>query len=202
MSFDSTAYNAYAKSVSIETEPTDFALQLKDKERKLWLKHILWTRHFIVSYTSDLEDKEIVLARLLKNEEDIGNTIKPYYGEDEGNQFTALLREHVVITKKVAGAVKAKNEQELDKQNELWHRNADDLTEFLNHLNPDWSTNGLRETLYGHLQLVTEQLTARVNGAWEADLEACDKGEEHMLMLADTLSSGIIRQFPDKFACH
>lgn len=48
-------------------------------ERKLWMDHVLWTRSFIVSDLDSLEDKGPVLERLLKNQDDIGSSIKPYY---------------------------------------------------------------------------------------------------------------------------
>ena len=53
--------------------------------------------------------------------------------------------------------------------------------------------------LYKHLQFVTDQVVARLNKDWKADISSYDKGEEHMIHFADILSEGIIKQFPDKF---
>ena len=53
--------------------------------------------------------------------------------------------------------------------------------------------------LYKHLQFVTDQAVARLNKDWKADIEAYDKGENHMIMFADVLTDGIIKQFPQKF---
>ena len=77
-------------------------------ERQLWIDHVSWTRNFIVSDIASLEDKNIVLERLLKNQDDIGNSIKPYYGEDAGNKLSALLREHIELAGKVLEAAKTK----------------------------------------------------------------------------------------------
>lgn len=68
---------------------------LKMNQRKLWIDHVLWTRSFIISDISSLEDKSLVLERLLKNQDDIGNSIKSYYGEDAGNKLATLLIEHI-----------------------------------------------------------------------------------------------------------
>ena len=48
--------------------------------RKLWEDHITWTRLVIVSFAGGLPDLQATEARLLANQVDIGNAIKPYYG--------------------------------------------------------------------------------------------------------------------------
>jgi hypothetical protein len=45
--------------------------------RDLWVDHIVWTRQFIVDSASDLPSLNDTTKRLLKNQEDIGNAIKP-----------------------------------------------------------------------------------------------------------------------------
>ena len=50
-----------------------------------------------------------------------------------------------------------------------------------------------------HLQQVAAILAARLKKNWDADIAALDQGEPHVLKLADTLSAGIIKQFPKKF---
>jgi len=54
--------------------------------------------------------------------------------------------------------------------------------------------------LYKHLDFVTNQVVARLNKNWKADIDAYDKGEEHMIKFADVLSDGIVKQFPEKFS--
>ena len=64
--------------------------------RKLWEDHITWTRLAIVSFAGGLPDLQATEARLLANQVDIGNAIKPYYGRTAGNRLTALLKEHIL----------------------------------------------------------------------------------------------------------
>ncbi|WP_366512121.1 hypothetical protein [Clostridium sp.] len=56
---------------------------------------------FIVSDLAILPDKNIVLQRLIKNQDDISSSIKPYYGEEAGNKLSKLLRDHISIAGKV-----------------------------------------------------------------------------------------------------
>ena len=174
-------------------------VQLKENVRKLWIDHVLWTRSYIVSAIAGLDDQGKVLTRLLKNQQDIGNAIKPYYGEAAGNKLAELLREHILIAGKVVDAAKAGNQSDLEKYNKEWYRNADDIAKFLSSANPNWSNKTVRELLYVHLQLLTDAVTARIKKDWDADINAFDKGEEHIIMLADALTEGIIKQFPGQF---
>lgn len=62
-------------------------VQLKSDLQKAWIDHIIWTSRYIVSALSNLPDQKDVLNRLLQNQQDIGNLIKPYYGEAAGNRL-------------------------------------------------------------------------------------------------------------------
>lgn len=182
-----------------DSKPNTLALTLKMQQRKLWSDHVLWTRSFIVSDLASLEDKEPVLQRLLKNQDDIGNSIKPYYGEEAGNALSKLLREHIEIAGQVVAAVKDDKQDDLAKYNKLWRENADAIAKLLSDANPNWPNATVKDMLYKHLQFITNQVTSRKTKDWKADIAAYDKGEDHMLMFADTVSDGIIKQFPQKF---
>lgn len=45
----------------------------------------------------------------------------------------------------------------------------------------------------------TLEVVSRLKKDWPSDIEAYDKGHTHMLMLADILGKGIVKQFPKKF---
>ncbi|WP_410512817.1 glycosyltransferase [Paenibacillus sp. BR2-3] len=175
------------------------AVELNSHLRKLWIDHVIWTRNYIVSAVAGMEDQEKVLARLLQNQQDLGNAIKPYYGEAAGNKLAELLKEHILIAGKIVGAAKSGNQGDVEKYNKEWYRNADDIARFLSSANPNWSMKELREQLHVHLQLVTDAVVARIGKDWVADIHAFDKGEQHMIKLADTLTAGIIKQFPKSF---
>ncbi|NQX63382.1 glycosyltransferase [Paenibacillus qinlingensis] len=178
---------------------TPSKVKLNQDLRRLWVDHVGWTRSYTISAIAGVEDQKDVLDRLLKNQQDIGDAVKPFYGEAAGNKLAELLREHIQLAGGVIDAAKAGNQAELAKFNKEWYRNADDIAKFLSAANPNWSQKEQQDMLYAHLQFVTDQVTARLKKDWKADILAFDKGEDHMIMYADMLSNGIIKQFPDKF---
>ncbi|MGN7356704.1 glycosyltransferase [Paenibacillus sp. SAF-054] len=174
-------------------------VQLKVDMQKVWIDHTIWTRSYIVSAISNRPDQQDVLDRLLRNQQDIGNVIKPYYGEAAGNKLADLLREHILIAGKIVAAAKAGNQADVEKLDADWHRNADDIAQFLSSANPNWQFKVLQDMLYEHLQLIKEIVLDCLKGDWKADIAATDKNEIHMIHLADILTEGIIKQFPEKF---
>lgn len=188
-----------AYSADNEVPLTNSIMDLKMNERRLWIDHVSWTRSFIISDLASVPDKDVVLQRLLKNQDDIGSSIKPYYGEEAGNKLSKLLREHISIAGQVVDAAKSNNKANLDKYNKLWYKNADDIADFLSSANPNLSNSELRDMLHKHLDFLTNQVVSRLKKNWKADVDAYDKGEDHMIKFADVLSEGIIKQFADKF---
>lgn len=178
----------------------DRACDLKAAMRKLWEDHITWTRVYIIDALAGLPDTDKVAARLLKNQEDIGNAIKPYYGEAAGNKLTAFLKDHVLIAAAIVRAAKAGDDARVAAEQKRWSGNADDIAAFLSGANPNWSRARVRDMLQKHLDLTTQQAVARLHQDWDADIKAYDENHEHMLMFSDALSGGVIKQFPAKFS--
>ncbi|HET7091495.1 MAG TPA: hypothetical protein VFL17_22915 [Anaerolineae bacterium] len=175
-------------------------LAFHDAMRKLWEDHITWTRMFIVSALADLPDVSHAAERLLQNQADIGDAVKPFYGEAAGEQLTALLRDHILIAADLVAAAKAGDAAGVEEASARWYANADEIAAFLNSANPDnWPLDEMKAMMREHLDLTLEEAVARLTGDWAADVAAYDEIHEQILGMADMLSSGIIRQFPKQF---
>jgi len=171
-----------------------------DAMRKLWEDHITWTRIFIISAAGDLPDKATATERLMQNQVDIGNAIKPYYGDAAGDKLTSLLKEHISTAAEVVAAAKANDSAKLTDANKRWFANAEQIADFLSTANPkNWPQAEMRSMMREHLDLTTKEAVARLHGDWAGDVAAYDAVHQQILKMADGLSMGIINQFPTKF---
>lgn len=187
-------------ATALATPPRANPNALRADMRKLWEDHITWTRLYIVSATADLPDKEATANRLLQNQTDIGNAIKPFYGDAAGDKLAALLKDHILIAVEIIDAAKKGDAAKKDAAVKRWSANADDIATFLSGANPkNWPLAEMKMMMQDHLKLTTAELVAHLTKDWAADVAAYDKIHEQILKMADMLSSGIISQFPDKF---
>src|SRR5688572_26443352 len=71
------ALAALAQNHGMASAKRSEAEELRTNMRKLWEDHVTWTRNVIFCVIDDLPGAEQATARLLKNQDDIGNAIKP-----------------------------------------------------------------------------------------------------------------------------
>jgi hypothetical protein len=174
-------------------------LAFRNDMRKLWEDHVTWTRLAIISLTTDSPDTEATVDRLLRNQDDIGRVVARFYGRAAGTQLSALLREHITIAAELIAAARAGEEDELAATQARWETNADQIARFLNRANPRWRLGPTSRMLHEHLRLTTAEAVARLQGDWAADVAAYDEIHRQALHMADTLSNGIVAQFPRRF---
>jgi hypothetical protein len=177
---------------------SEFAL--RQEMRRLWEDHITWTRLAIISLTTDSPDTEATVARLLENQADIGDAVKPFYGEAAGNELTRQLRLHILIAADVVAAARAGDQPRLADAQARWLANADDIAAVLTSVNPKyWKLATMRAEMQKHLDLTTQEAVARLQSNWSADVAAYEQIHEHILHMSDLLSSGLVKQFPNRF---
>jgi hypothetical protein len=174
-------------------------VELRLAMRALWTDHVVYHHNYLVSTLADLPDADAEAQRLLKNQDDIGNAIKPFYGEDAGKKLADLLRGHILIGAEVIKNAKAGDKAAEDKSMADWTANADELATFLSGANPNWPKPVLTQMLHMHLDLLNDECKARLAKDWAGDIKAFDDALAQIYKLADALTFGIERQFPDKF---
>lgn len=179
---------------------TDTIWSLKAAMRRLWADHVIWTREYIVAAIGDAPDAQAAAGRLLKNQEDIGNAVVPFYGEAAGSGLTDLLKQHILIAVELVEAAKSGDQAKFQEQDAAWDKNARDIAAFLSGANPHWPESDVYDLLNLHLSLTKREAVARLEKNWDNDVAAFDEIFTEILTVADTLSDGLVKQFPEKFA--
>jgi len=143
-------------------------------------------------------DADAAAARLLRNQDDIGNAIVPYYGEDAGHKLTDLLKQHILIAVELVGAAKAGDNDRFAKEDARWTSNAEDIAHFLSGANPNWPHADVMDLLAQHLKLTKDEATAILQKDYGRAVDVFDDIYNEIIVLADALFDGLVAQFPER----
>lgn len=173
-------------------ENTKTITEFKAASRFLWDDHVSYTRNAIVSILSVLPDLDAISARLIRNQEDIGTFISPYYSTMQVDTFVNLLKQHINIAVDV---VEGKEGAESS-----WRSNGNDLVSYMNEMNPMfWPETYIGPMWTDHLNMTIAQVTSRKSELWGDDIKVYDLNHQHMSKFSDLFSTGVIYQNIDNF---
>ena len=164
-----------------------------------WEQHIMWTRMLLISIADNLKDLNATEKPLLQNPKDIASIFRKYYGNAFANKIENLLTEHLAIGKDLIVALKNNNQKLVKELTDKWYKNADDIAEAFSRVNPYYSKERLKDMLYDHLELITDEVTARLRKDYSADIETFDKVQQGILKMSQYFVEGIFKQFPNLF---
>ena len=167
--------------------------------RLVWEQHVYWTRLTIISLAFNLPDVDFTTARLLRNATDMGNLLKPFYGNRIAARYSNLIREHLLIAVELVKAAKAGNQSAVAAIERRWYENGEEIAEFLSRINPFISRDEFQEMFFEHLALTTQEAVLILQKDFKSSIAVFDKIEEEALQMADTITHGIVKQFPNKF---
>ena len=164
-----------------------------------WIEHILWTRMLLISIAESLGDLDATRTRLLRNPRDIANIFQRYYGTAVANTIQRLLTEHLSIGEQLIVALKNGNQQLAQELNTKWYKNADDMAEAFSSINPFYPKEEIRNMLYEHLRLTTDEVSNHLKKDYAADIRAYDMVQREILRMSEFFVNGIVKQFPNLF---
>lgn len=124
---------------------------------------------------------------------DIANVFRKYYGSNVANIIQRLLTEHLVIGKNLIVALKNENQRLVQELNIKWYKNADEMADAFSNINPYYSKEEVRHMLYEHLRLTTDEVTARLNKNYVADIKAYDLVQKEILRISEFFVNGIVK---------
>ncbi len=170
---------------------------LSNRFRLLWEQHVYWTRMLIISIVFGLPDAEFVTNRLLRNPKDFAAVLRLFYGDDVASHFEKLFTQHLTIAAELVKAAKDGNSAAAAEAEKRWYANADQIAEFLGTINPYWSAQEWKKLLYDHLAMTKNEAVNMLTQKYDESINVFDNIEQQALLMADTMTQGIVRQFPN-----
>ncbi|MCM3757377.1 acetylglutamate kinase [Sporosarcina aquimarina] len=170
-------------------------VSLKSSMRLVWEQHVYWTRMTIISMVFGLPDVDSTTNRLLQNANDMGNLLKPFYGNKIAAMYSNLIREHLIIAAELVKAAKVGNQKDVAALERKWYENGKDVAEFLSRINPFISRDEFQKMWFEHLALTKQEAVFMLQQDFESSIAVFDKIEQQALEMADTITTGIAKQF-------
>lgn len=183
--------------VHYEEDP-DAIERFQSLVQKLWYRHVDYTHQAIISIMAGIDNTAAIIDRLMKNQEDIGNAIIPYYGEEAAAELTRLLKEHVTISSDIFKAIKeARSTTDLEA---AWNTNAEAIATFLDAADSgNWPKGVVLSVLKKHVECTMNAAKAHFAKDWNAEMVAYEDCCDAIYTLAEVMSGGIVNKFPEYF---
>lgn len=163
--------------------------------RLLWMEHVNWTRMTIISIVFSLPDLPFVQARLLRNATDLGNCLRPFYGDQIADRYAELIKEHLIIAAQLVTAANKGDAATAAAKEQEWYRNADDIAIFLSSINPYLSKEAVQQMFYHHLALTKKEAVTMIQKDYQSDVQVFDDIEAEALAMSDMIANAIVMQF-------
>jgi hypothetical protein len=175
--------------------------EMKQAFRDLWLGHIFWVRHVVSNIaTNDPDERDAAEKEVVANTKQIADTIAPFYGEAASEKLNSLLDVNIDAVREYSEATVARSKRRQDAALARLASNADDIADFLSHVNPYLQKDNVRSLIAAHgahhvLQINQYKAKdyAHLGATWPMM-------RQHVYVIADTLTTALAKQFPSKFS--
>jgi hypothetical protein len=175
--------------------------EMRQTFRDLWLGHIYWVQHAVLnSETNSLRNRDAVEKEVYANTKQIANMITPFYGDAASRKLFSLLDINIDAVKEYSEATIEGNVYRQDAALARLANNADDFAEFLSGINPYLTKDEIRGLIAGHGAHHVLQINQYKKKDYAYLNETWTMMRQHVYVIADTLTTALAKQFPDKFS--
>jgi hypothetical protein len=174
--------------------------EFNQEQKKLWSEHMQYTYPTVDAFFHNADALGSNLNRLLANQNHIGASIVPYYGQEAGDKLAALLTEYIELAVPVLTAAKDGDEAGLTTALNNWYANAQEIGDFLSAVNPEhWKQDDMRHMMKMHIDQTVGYSVLLLQDNYTDALVKYQEAFDHMQDMADHISEGIASQFPKNF---
>ena len=177
-------------------------VDLQKTLRDLWLGHIFMIQHAVLyNMTYDMAERDAADKQVLANVRQIANTFTPFYGEARCEKLYNLLASHYAAVKEYSEATIAGSKSRQDAALVQLGTNADEIDEFFNGVNPHNMPKGtIRGLIAAHGSHHVLQINQYKRKEYALLEETWSMMRQHVYVIADTLTTALVKQFPGRFS--
>ena len=168
--------------------------------RDEWSRHLFWIRNVVLDNAkNDLRSRDFAEKAVAANARDIAKTFTPFYGEAASSRLGTLLTKHYSAVKAYSQATTTGNRGQQDAARALFAANTDEIATFFSEINPQLSKDAVRGLFATHVDHHIAQIAKFQERDYAGEEESWPQMEHHIYVIADTLTTAIVKQFPKKF---
>ncbi len=174
--------------------------EMKQTFRDLWLGHIYWVQHAVLnSATNSLAARNAAEKEVDANTKQIASMITPFYGEAASQKFLSQLDINISADREYSEATVAGNKSQQDAALARLASNSDDFGEFLSGISPYLEKDTVRGLIAAHGAHHVLQINQYKKKEYTHLEQTWKMMREHVYVIADTLTTAFVKQFPGKF---
>src|SRR5690606_33394646 len=161
---------------------------------------IFWVRRVVEARLAD-NSKQAKAAeqQVVANAQAIAGAIEPFYGAAASDRLFELLAGHWGAISDYLDATIAEKDRDQSGAADRLSANARDIAAFLSSANPNWPEETLLALLTAHGAHHVQQIAQLNAGQYEEEATTWTAMKDHMYVIADALTAGLAKQFPDMF---
>jgi hypothetical protein len=169
--------------------------------RELWQGHAETTREYALAVKAgDAAGAKKATDAVVANAKKIADAVGSFYGDAAGKKTLELLAGHWAGVKALTDAQKKGDAAAVTNAMSDLSTNADAIAEFFSGANPNLPENAVKGLFVAHA-MHHQSLTGEImKGDTAGAAKTWSAMQAHMNTIADALSDGIAKQFPQKAA--
>lgn len=157
-----------------------------------------FSRFFVISMLSDLDDGDETAARLVRTAADIGSKFGMFYPRSVSSRIEELFSDFIMAQIRLLDAYN-NSSQDMPALNTAWTESAHKLSESLSGINPNYSYDVIDDYLNKFIDDSKRLFVLRMGGEYADEIGVYDGIASNLADFAKYLADGISKQFPNRF---
>lgn len=175
-------------------------LETKMALRGLWVEHVFWIRSYVLATDAgDEAQRKVAEDEVVNNAKALAATITPFYGQAAADGLLKLLAGHWAAVRDYNTATVNHSKPEQNKAVQDITSNAHEIAKFLSGANPYLPENAVFGLLSAHGAHHVAQINEIAANDFRGEARTWKAMREHMLVIADSITDALAKQFPGRF---